>query len=56
MEGIESFMALLGKGKIYTEQELGNLAVWLTSVAQMKRYMASKEMTAPTISGYALDA
>ncbi|REE80068.1 MutS-like protein [Paenibacillus taihuensis] len=53
MEGMESFMALLGKGKIYTEQELGNLAVWLTSVSQMKRYMASKEMTAPTISSYA---
>lgn len=53
MEGMESFMALLGKGKIFTEQELGNLAVWLTSVAQMKRYMASKRMTAPTISSYA---
>ncbi|SEM84629.1 DNA mismatch repair protein MutS [Paenibacillus sp. OV219] len=53
MEGMEAFMALLGKGKIYSELELGNLAVWLTSVAQMKRYMASKQMTAPTISSYA---
>ncbi|SFS62154.1 endonuclease MutS2 [Paenibacillus sp. BC26] len=53
MEGIEVFMALLGKGKIYSEQELGNLAVWLTSIGQMKRYMDSKRMTAPTISSYA---
>ncbi|MFC4809527.1 endonuclease MutS2 [Paenibacillus sp. GCM10023250] len=53
MEGIGPFLALLGKGKIYTEHELGQLAVWLTSVAQMKRYMDGKRMTAPTISGYA---
>lgn len=53
MEGIGPFMALLGKGRIYTEQELGQLAAWLTSVAQMKRYMDSKRMTAPTISSYA---
>ncbi|QHW34527.1 DNA mismatch repair protein MutS [Paenibacillus rhizovicinus] len=53
MEGIGPFMALLGKGKIYTEQELGQLAAWLTAVSQMKRYMDSKRATAPTISGYA---
>ncbi|MBO7746027.1 DNA mismatch repair protein MutS [Paenibacillus sp. MWE-103] len=53
MEGIGPFLALLGKGKIYTEHELGQLALWLTSVAQMKRYMDGKRMTAPTISGYA---
>ncbi|RAP78232.1 endonuclease MutS2 [Paenibacillus montanisoli] len=53
MEGMQTFMSLLGKGKIYSEQELGQLAVWLTAVGQMKRYMDSKRMIAPTISGYA---
>ncbi|GKU79254.1 DNA mismatch repair protein MutS [Paenibacillus sp. L3-i20] len=53
MEGIEPFLSLLGKGRIYTEQELEQLAVWLTSVAQMKRYMNTKREIAPTISGYA---
>ncbi|QYR19016.1 DNA mismatch repair protein MutS [Paenibacillus sp. sptzw28] len=53
MEGMEPFIALLGKGKIYTEQELGYLASWLAAVAQMKRYMEAKRFAAPTISGYA---
>lgn len=53
MEGIAPFMALLGKGRIYTEHELGQLAAWLSSVAQMKRYMDGKRMAAPTISSYA---
>ncbi|MBH5317754.1 DNA mismatch repair protein MutS [Paenibacillus sp. GSMTC-2017] len=53
MDGIEPFLSLLGKGRIYTEQELEQLVVWLTSVAQMKRYMNSKRHIAPTISGYA---
>ncbi|MHA6484031.1 endonuclease MutS2 [Paenibacillus sp. strain BS8-2] len=53
MEGIEPFLALLGKGRIYNEQELEQLGIWLTSVAQMKKYMNAKEQLAPTISGYA---
>ncbi|QAY66029.1 endonuclease MutS2 [Paenibacillus protaetiae] len=53
MEGIDSFMALLGKGRIYAETELEQLAVWLSSVAQMKKYMDSKRLTAPTIASYA---
>ncbi|MDQ0058008.1 endonuclease MutS2 [Paenibacillus harenae] len=53
MEGIEPFMALLGKGRIYNEAELDQLAVWLTSVAQMKKYMNSKRHIAPTIAAYA---
>lgn len=52
MEGIDVFLALLGKGRIYTEGELDQLALWLTSVAQMKRYMRSKSFIAPTLSGY----
>ncbi len=53
MEGIDSFLALIGKGRIYTESELEQLAVWLVSVSQMKKYMASKSNIAPTISTYA---
>ncbi len=52
MDGIQELLALLGKGRVYHEQELEQLAVWLTSVAQMKRYMASKQELAPTISAY----
>lgn len=53
MDGIDPFLALLGKGRIYNEQELDQLAVWLTSVVQMKRYMNSKRHIAPTIAAYA---
>ncbi|MFB9330431.1 endonuclease MutS2 [Paenibacillus aurantiacus] len=53
MEGMEPFMQLLGKGRIYNEQELQFLANWLAAVAQMRRYMASKQTMAPTISAYA---
>ncbi|MHA7963325.1 endonuclease MutS2 [Paenibacillus sp. CAU 1782] len=52
MDGIQDLLLLLGKGRVYNEQELEQLAVWLTSVAQMKRYMVSKHELAPTISGY----
>ncbi|RIX53615.1 DNA mismatch repair protein MutS [Paenibacillus nanensis] len=53
MEGIDTFMSLLGKGKIYTEAELDAVAIWLTSVSQMKKYMRSKMHLAPTIASYA---
>ncbi|MGO4544792.1 DNA mismatch repair protein MutS [Paenibacillus sp. 2TAB23] len=53
MDGIDPFLALLGKGRIYNEQELEQLAVWLTSVVQMKKYMNSKREIAPTIASYA---
>lgn len=53
MEGIDPIMALLGKGKIYSEQELEQLAVWLTSIAQMKKYMRAKRKLAPVIASYA---
>lgn len=52
MEGVEPIITLLGKGRIYNEQELQSLSKWLSSVAQMKRYMESKRLIAPTISGY----
>ncbi|MCU6708186.1 DNA mismatch repair protein MutS [Paenibacillus sp. J5C_2022] len=53
MEGIEPFLALLGKGRIYHETELEQLAVWLGSITQMKKYMNSKRDLAPTIASYA---
>jgi DNA mismatch repair protein MutS2 len=53
MDGIDPFLALLGKGRIYNEQELEQLSIWLTSVAQMKKYMNSKREIAPTIAAYA---
>ncbi|MGU3473279.1 endonuclease MutS2 [Paenibacillus sp. D51F] len=53
MEGIEPFLALLGKGRIYDERELSGLSAWLGSVAQMKRYMEAKRDASPLLSGYA---
>lgn len=53
MEGVDLFLSLLGKGRIYNEQELEQLGVWLISVAQMKKYMNAKRGLAPTIAGYA---
>ncbi|CAM4205685.1 endonuclease MutS2 [Paenibacillus tarimensis] len=53
MEGIDTFLELLGTGYLFQETELSQLSVWLTSIAQMKRYMQSKEQAAPIISGYA---
>lgn len=52
MEGIAPFLAELGKGKIYTERELEQVAAWLNTVGQMKRYMNEKRQIAPTISDY----
>ncbi|MFF2089708.1 DNA mismatch repair protein MutS [Paenibacillus sp. NPDC058174] len=53
MEGIDPFLVLLGKGRVYNETELEQLLIWLVSIAQMKRYMDSKRQTAPTIASYA---
>ncbi|WP_435171553.1 endonuclease MutS2 [Paenibacillus glycanilyticus] len=53
MDGIDPFLALLGKGRIYTETELDQLLAWLVSIGQMKRYMNNKRMIAPTIAAYA---
>ncbi|MCM3748932.1 DNA mismatch repair protein MutS [Paenibacillus pasadenensis] len=53
MEGIGAFLALLGKGRIYDERELGALSAWLAAIGQMKRYMAAKRESAPLLAGYA---
>lgn len=53
MEGIDEIVALLGKGRVYAPSELYQLNLWLTSIAQMRRYMDSKRETAPRIASYA---
>ncbi|GLX68107.1 endonuclease MutS2 [Paenibacillus glycanilyticus] len=53
MDGIDPFLSLLGKGRIYTETELDQLLAWLVSISQMKRYMNNKRGIAPTIASYA---
>ncbi|GIQ63252.1 hypothetical protein PACILC2_18200 [Paenibacillus cisolokensis] len=44
MEGVGPLLSLLGKSKIYNEQELGYLSAWLQAIAQMKRYMNGKRI------------
>src|SRR5689334_9750932 len=46
MEGIDEIVALLGKGRVYVPSELYQLNLWLTSIAQMRRYMDSKRQAA----------
>ncbi|GMK38405.1 endonuclease MutS2 [Paenibacillus sp. CCS19] len=53
MEGIDEIVALLGKGRVYVPSELYQLNIWLTSIAQMRRYMDSKRQAAPRIASYA---
>lgn len=53
MEGIDEIVALLGKGRVYVPSELYQLNLWLTSIAQMRRYMDSKRQAAPRIASYA---
>lgn len=52
MDGMTKFLAELGQGKMYTERELEQLAAWLNTVGQMKRYMNEKRMLSPTLSVY----
>jgi len=53
MEGIEPFIAQLGKGRIYNEQDFGHLRSWLSAIAQMRRYMKEKRELVPVISSHA---
>jgi len=53
MEGIEHFIAQLGKGRVYNEQDFGHLRSWLTAVGQMRRYMNEKRELVPAISSHA---
>ena len=53
MEGIDSLLILLGKGAIYTKQDMEQLLVWLHAIRQMKRYLSAKSSVVPRISSYA---
>lgn len=53
LEGIETAMALLGKGYLLSVGDLTLFAKLLESFAQMKKYMAAKESLAPRVAGYA---
>lgn len=52
MEGIALSLDELGKGHIYTERELEQVAAWLHTVGQMKRYMNDKRAMAAALCGY----
>jgi len=53
MEGIEPFIAQLGKGRIYNEQDFGHLRSWLSAVGQTRRFMNEKRVQVPAISSHA---
>ncbi|AIQ55512.1 endonuclease MutS2 [Paenibacillus sp. FSL R7-0331] len=52
LEGIEWVMSLIGTGYLFSEQDLSAVAVFLNSCGQLRKYMASKEQSAPRIAAY----
>ncbi|WP_339318212.1 DNA mismatch repair protein MutS [Paenibacillus sp. FSL R10-2734] len=53
LEGIEWIMSLMGTGYLYSEQDFTAVATFLKSCSQLRKYMASKEQSAPQIAAYA---
>ena len=53
LEGIEWMMSLLGTGYLFNEQDFTAVGTFLNSCTQLRKYMASKEQTAPRIGAYA---
>ncbi|WP_339244150.1 DNA mismatch repair protein MutS [Paenibacillus sp. FSL F4-0243] len=53
LEGIEWIMSLMGTGYLYSEQDFTAIATFLKSCSQLRKYMASKEQSAPRIAAYA---
>lgn len=53
LEGIEWIMSLMGTGYLYNEQDFTAVATFLKSCSQLRKYMASKEQSAPRIAAYA---
>ncbi|MDQ0193686.1 dsDNA-specific endonuclease/ATPase MutS2 [Paenibacillus wynnii] len=53
LEGIEWIMSLMGTGYLYNEQDFTAVGTFLNSCTQLRKYMASKEQTAPRIGAYA---
>jgi dsDNA-specific endonuclease/ATPase MutS2 len=52
LEGIEMGMSHLGKGFLMSERELADMARFIDSTQQLKRYMAKKESIAPRVAAY----
>ncbi|WNS42251.1 endonuclease MutS2 [Paenibacillus sp. MMS20-IR301] len=52
LEGIEWVLSLLGTGYLYNEQDFTAVSVFLNSCGQLRKYMASKEYSAPRIAAY----
>jgi len=52
MQGMEQPLALIGKGYILSLEDLGQIALFLRSVGQWKRYMLQREEIAPRIGSY----
>ncbi|KAI7282712.1 hypothetical protein KC345_g3406 [Hortaea werneckii] len=52
LEGIEWVLSLLGTGYMYNEQDFTAVSQFLHSCGQLRKYMASKEQSAPRIAAY----
>ena len=53
LEGIEWIISLLGTGYLFNEQDFTAVGTFLNSCTQLRKYMASKEHSAPRIGAYA---
>lgn len=53
LEGLETIIALLGTGYLFSERDFSHLAQFLRSCAQLMKYMESKSGIAPIVSRYA---
>ncbi|MEK0312964.1 endonuclease MutS2 [Cohnella sp. 56] len=53
MDGMEELFALLGTGYVPDERQFGQLAQFVRSCGQLRRFMAAKADVAPTVAAYA---
>lgn len=53
MDGMEELLGLLGTGYVPDERQFGQLAQFVRSCGQLRRFMASKAALAPTVAAYA---
>ncbi|MHA6531587.1 endonuclease MutS2 [Paenibacillus sp. BAC0078] len=53
LEGMEWIISLLGTGYLYSVQDFTAVSLFLNSCGQLRKYMASKEQSAPRIASYA---
>lgn len=53
LQGIEHIISLVNTGYVFSEDDFTNVAVFLRSCAQLKKYMRTKYAISPTVSQYA---